>query len=263
MGIKAKNQEKILRMLRCHGSLKISSVMKTLALSEASVRRYFADMERAGLIFRYHGGIRLIVEKGQSGYHFNDAVSAFASSKHQIGVRASQLITEHDRLFFDSGTTVMECGSALAERSGSDPLNDLRIVSNSLAFASNFTPFCPVILTGGMIRSARQDLCGTVALETVRRYHFTKAFMGTDAISEQGVLSTTDEDTSNLAAAVLEHSNETFILADSSKLGKTSFVPYATLHDSRITLITDQQADPQILQKFQDAGVKIIIAGGE
>ena len=44
MGIKAKNQEKILRMLRCHGSLKISSVMKTLELSEASVLRYFADM---------------------------------------------------------------------------------------------------------------------------------------------------------------------------------------------------------------------------
>ena len=260
MGIKEKNQEKILRMLRCRGSLNVSSAMKALALSEASVRRYFAEMERTGLVFRYHGGIRLIADKNQSGYHFNDAVSAFAVSKRLIGITASRLITDHDRLFFDSGTTVMECGAALAERAGNATVNDIRIVSNSLAFASNFTPFCQVILTGGMIRPERMDLCGNVALETIRRYHFTKAFLGTDAVVADGILSTTDEETSILAAEVIAHSNEIFILADSSKFGKISFVPYASLAERRITLITDHMADPEVIRKFQDSGIKIIIS---
>ena len=59
MGKKEKNQEKLLRMLRCHGSLNINEVMRALTLSEASVRRYFAEMEQSGQAVRFHGGIRM------------------------------------------------------------------------------------------------------------------------------------------------------------------------------------------------------------
>ena len=85
MGIKKNNQEKILKMLHCHGALSISSVMKVLHLSEASVRRYFAEMEEAGLVLRYHGGIRILTDKGYSGYQFNEASSAFVAAKHKVG----------------------------------------------------------------------------------------------------------------------------------------------------------------------------------
>lgn len=258
MGVREKNQEKILRMLRCHNALSISAVMKALKLSEASVRRYFAELERTGQVFRYHGGIRRISDKTSAGYQFDEAASSFAAEKHLIGIAAAELITDHDRLFFDSGTTVLECGNALAERFADGGLSDLRIVTNSLAFATGLTPLCPVTLTGGTIRPARMDLSGSVALENVRRYNFTKAILGTDAVSADGTLSTTDEETSSLAAAVLEHSREILILADSSKLGKSSFVPYGTLHDERVTLITDQPEDPELLEGFRQSGIKII-----
>ena len=261
MGIKEKNQEKILRMLRCHGTLDVRSVMKSLALSEASVRRYFSEMEHSGAVLRYHGGIRPAADKSNSGYHFNDAVSAFTAAKHLIGITAARLIEDHDRLFFDSGTTVMECGNALAELVADCKVTDLRIVTNSLAFASGFNPLYPVMLTGGLIRSSRRDLCGTAALETVCRYNFTKAVMGSDAISDQGVLSATDEETSALAAAVIARSRETLILADSSKLGKNSFVPFGALNEGNITLITDEQADQTLINEFRRSGIKVIIAG--
>lgn len=260
VGIKEKNQEKILRMLNCHGSLSVGAVMKALQLSEASVRRYFADMERAGVLHRYHGGVRAAVEKGGSGYQFNEASSSFTAEKHLIGQKAASLISDHDRLFFDSGTTVLECGNALAERLSAGELKDLRIVTNSLAFASGVTPFCPVVLTGGMIRLSRMDLCGSVALDNIRRYNFTRAILGTDAISITGELSTTDEETAALAAWLLEHSGETFILADSSKLGKSSFVPYGTLKRNNTTLITDHLADEAFLDKLCRQGIKVIVA---
>ena len=260
MGIKKNNQEKILKMLHCHGALSLSSVMKVLHLSEASVRRYFAEMEEAGLVLRYHGGIRILTDKGYSGYQFNEASSAFVAAKHLIGIRAAEMICDHDRIFFDSGTTVLECGNALAERLQSGTLNDLRIVTNSLAFATGLTPMCSVVLTGGMIRLSRMDLCGSVALENISRYNFTKAILGTDAISASGELSTTDEETSMLASVLLERSSEVLILADSSKLGKNSFVPYGTLTQSKITLITDHLADPAFIDKLRKSGAKIVIA---
>ena len=260
MGVREKNQEKILRMLNCHGTLSIGAVMKALQLSAASVRRYFAEMERSGAALRYHGGIRQIADKSNSGYQFNEAAAAFTAEKHLIGVIAAQQIADHDRLFFDSGTTVLECGNALAELLAANQLKDLRIVTSSLAFGAELTPLCPVVLTGGMIRRSRMDLCGQVTLENIRRYNFTRAFLGTDAISPEGILSTTDEESSALAAAVIEHSDEVFILADSSKFGKTSFVPYGSLCRSGITLITDTFPDDESTCQLRSAGVRIITA---
>ena len=260
MGKKAKNQEKLLRLLRSHGSLNISEVVRALSLSEASVRRYFAEMERLGHALRHHGGIRLAARDG-SEYHYSDAVSSFTVEKHLIGLEAAKQIRDNDRLFFDSGTTVMECGTALADRLAQHELQNLRVVTNSLSFGANLSPYCPVIVTGGIIRLARMDLCGNAARENVCRYHFTLAFLGTDGISADGTLSTTDEETSSLAAAVMANSEKVYILADSSKLGKTSFVPYGSLTDGKVTLITDRAAAPEILDQLREAGARIILAG--
>ena len=59
MGVKEKNREKLLRLLRSHGSLGVGEVVRALSLSEASVRRYFAELEKLDHAMRYHGGIRL------------------------------------------------------------------------------------------------------------------------------------------------------------------------------------------------------------
>ena len=261
MGKKEKNREKLLRLLRSHGSLNVSEVVRALSLSEASVRRYFAELEQLGHALRYHGGIRMAAARDGSEYHFSDAVSSFTAEKHLIGLEAAEQIGDNDRLFFDSGTTVMECGTALADRLARHELQNLRIVTNSLSFGTNLSPYCPVIVTGGIIRLSRMDLCGNAARENVCRYHFTLAFLGTDGISADGTLSTTDEETSSLAAAVMAHSDKVFILADSSKLGKTSFVPYGSLADGKVTLVTDEAAPPEILEMLRENGAEIIIAG--
>ena len=261
MGKKEKNREKMLRLLRSHGRLNVCEVVRALSLSEASVRRYFAELEQLGQALRYHGGIRLAPVRDGSEYHFSDAVSSFTAEKHLIGLEAARQIADNDRLFFDSGTTVMECGTALADRLARHELQNLRIVTNSLSFGTNLSPYCPVIVTGGIIRLSRMDLCGNAARENVCRYHFTLAFLGTDGIAADGTLSTTDEETSSLAAAVMEHSDKVFILADSSKLGKTSFVPYGSLADGKVTLVTDQAAPAEFLKMLRRKGARIITAG--
>jgi len=261
MGKKEKNQEKLLRLLRNHGSLEVTDVVHALKLSEASVRRYFAEIEKQGQALRYHGGIRIPIRHEDSEYHFADAISSFVAEKHQIGLEAARQIRDNDRLFFDSGTTVMECGTALAGRLANHELSNLRLVTNSLSFGTNISPYCPVVVTGGIIRLSRMDLCGNAARENVCRYNFTLAFLGTDGIGKDGSLSTTDEETSSLAAAVMEHSERVFILADSSKLGKNSFVPYGSLADPKAVLITDDAADRKILNSLRKQGVSILIAG--
>ncbi|MPN53740.1 hypothetical protein SDC9_201406 [bioreactor metagenome] len=84
--------------------------------------------------------------------------------------------------------------------------------------------------------------------------------LGTDGITADGTLTTTDEETSLLAAAAVEHSQSVLILADSSKLDRSSFVPYGALRGEKFTLITDSQADPAVLETLRKLGINIILA---
>ncbi len=260
MGKFERTQAKILQLLRSHGHLQVVSTAAALGMSEATVRRHLTVLEQQGLLLRVHGGCRLPVSGDASTYLFQREAASRVCEKRAIGEAAAKLFADRDRLFFDSGTTVLECGHSLCTRLGASELSDVHVVTNSLAFGASLAQHCPVVLTGGNIRSSRMDLTGMVTLQHLERYHFTKAVLGADGIAEDGTLTTTDEETSLLAAAVAARSQQVLILADSSKLGRRSFVPYATLQGESFTLVTDSAADPDILAKLQKLGIGILLA---
>lgn len=246
-------------MLRQYGRLSVGDVVSALKSSEATVRRYFTEMENRGVLMRIFGGVCLPVQ-ARGEYHFGQQSAVRISEKQYIGREAANMLVSGDRIYFDSGTTVRECGNSLAELLVQEKLHDIHIVTNSLVYNEALPQYCCVNLLGGTIRQSRMDLCGMVTLNSISRYNFSKVFLGADGIAVDGTLSTTDEETSLLAAAVLEHCDEAFILADSSKLGFSSFAPYGKLHGGKFTLITDLQADDELLGIFRERGVRVIQA---
>jgi len=259
MGKCEKNQERILTMLRQYGRLSVGDVVSALKTSEATVRRYFTEMENRGVLMRIFGGVCLPVQ-ARGEYHFGQQAAVRISEKQYIGREAANLLVSGDRIFFDSGTTVRECGNFLAELLVQDRLHDIHIVTNSLVYNEALPQYCCINLLGGTIRQPRMDLCGMTTLHNISRYNFTKVFLGADGVAADGTLSTTDEDTSLLAEAALEHCDEAFILADSSKLGFSSFAPYGKLRGGKYTLITDLQANLELLEIFRERGVRVIQA---
>ncbi|MFA6928990.1 MAG: DeoR/GlpR family DNA-binding transcription regulator [Lentisphaeria bacterium] len=255
-----RTQGKILQLLRSHGHLHVVRAAAALGISEATVRRHLTILEQQGLLLRVHGGCRLPVSGDASTYLFQQEAASRVCEKCTIGEAAARLFTDCDRLFFDSGTTVLECGHSLCTRLKAAALRDVHVVTNSLAFGASLAQHCPVVLTGGNIRPGRMDLAGMVTLQHLERYHYSKAVLGADGIAEDGTLTTTDEETSLLATAAVARSQTVLILADSSKLGRRSFVPYSTLQGESFTLITDNAADPKILENLKKRGIKIILA---
>lgn len=253
-----KKRERILMLLKQYHRLSVSDVVNALNASEATVRRYFKDMEKSGQLIRVCGGARLPSSILEVEYHFNRKSTTRMVEKQLIGRAAAQLVESHDRLFFDSGTTVRECGNALVERCIAENLKDIGIITNSLVYNDELPKFCNMGLVGGNIRPLRMDLSGMLALNNIRRYNFSKAFLGTDGIASDGTLSTTDEETSLLAEAALEQSKSVAILADSSKLGIVSFVPFGTMNGKKFTLVTDSGADPEFIRFLQKQGVQVI-----
>ena len=58
MGTCEKKRERILMMLKQYHRLSVSDVVNALNASEATVRRYFKDMEKSGQLIRVCGGAR-------------------------------------------------------------------------------------------------------------------------------------------------------------------------------------------------------------
>ena len=95
---------RLLEMLQLNKRLDVKTVAEELDISEATARRFFSQLEDEGKVIRVHGGVQLAQ---QLGYDYSFRVQA-AHRQHQktmIGVRAAELVNDHDRIFLDSGTT--------------------------------------------------------------------------------------------------------------------------------------------------------------
>lgn len=251
---------KLLEMLRVHQRVDVKTTTKALEISEATARRLFAQLEKEGDVIRVHGGVQLAPQLGHD-YSFRISALHRSEEKTRIGTVVADIVASHDRIFLDSGTTVLKLAEALSLRIQAGHLKNLVVVTNSLTHIETLAKWCKVILIGGEIRIERRDVCGPIAEKTLTIFHVDKAFLGADAISLESGFMTTDERTATICELVIERADKVYVLADSEKFNKTSFLPYAPLN--RIdTVFTDQGLDTETLHAYTNAGTYIQIVQG-
>ena len=137
-------------------------------------------------------------------------------------------------------------------------LKNLVVLTNSLTHIETIARWCKVILIGGEIRVERRDVCGSIAEKVLAMFHVKKAFFGADAISIRGGFMTTDERTSQMNEIVIDHADESFVLADSEKFNKSSFITYSHFDDiSRV--YTDRGLSKNAAEQYRKAGAEIEI----
>jgi DeoR/GlpR family transcriptional regulator of sugar metabolism len=246
---------KLLEMLQLNKRMDVRSVADSLCISEATARRFFSQLEEEGKVIRVHGGVQLAPQLGYD-YSFRVQASHRQKQKALIGTHAAEIVRDGDRLFLDSGTTVLKLAEALALRLRTGHLKSLVVLTNSITHVETVARWCKVILIGGEIRVERLDVCGSVAEKTLAMFHLDKAFLGADAVSLAGGCMTTDERTSTMNEIVVERAERCFVLADSHKFGKTSFIRYAPF--SQIdTIFTDSGLDRETLSRYAEAGAHV------
>lgn len=236
MKLTRETRQIVLDALAERTKLNVLEVSKLIDVSEATTRRLFVQLEKEGLVIRTFGGIQLRRQAGQS-YSFSASSFLHTREKLAIGARASLEVVSGDQIFLDSGTTVLAMAQALARRMESKELEDIRILTNSLILTDLLTPSCKVVLIGGEIRTERRDTCGFIAEEMLKRLHVRKAFLGCDALHFVSGLMTTDERTARMNEIIIANASRVYILADSSKIGETSFVSYGTLDRVHVCIV--------------------------
>jgi len=246
---------KLMEMLRLNNRLDVAGVAASLGVSEATVRRLFARFEEEGKAIRVFGGIQLAPPYAHD-YSYRVAASHRSREKEAIGRWAAELVESNDRLFLDSGTTVLKLAEALSLRLQSGSLRDIVVLTNSLFLIDSLARQCKVILIGGEIRHDRRDVCGAVAEKSVAMFHVTKAFLGADAVHIQQGFMTTDERTAKMNELIVARADAVYVLADSHKFHTTSFVAYAPLAAARC-IVTDGELSEKVRADFRQAGVSL------
>jgi len=246
---------KLLEMLQLNKRLDVKTVADSLGISEATARRFFSQLEEEGKVIRVHGGVQLAQQLGYD-YSFRVQAAHRLDQKALIGAHAAELVKDEDRIFLDSGTTVLKLAEALSLKVQTGELKDIVVLTNSISHVETVARWCKVILVGGEIRAERLDVCGSVAEKTLMLFHLDKAFLGADAISTSGGCMTTDERTSTMNEIVVERAGKSYVLVDSSKFNKTSFIRYASLEEID-TILTDAGISAETLNAYKEAGSHI------
>ena len=122
-----------------------------------------------------------------------------------------------------------------------------------------FSDDIQTILLGGVLRRGSPDLTGGVTEHCLDLFAADIVFQGADGIGTDGALYTSDLRLARVDAKMRSRASRTYILADSSKIGRTALARNGSLHMVE-ALVTDDQIDKRVLREFRSQGINVIIA---
>jgi DeoR/GlpR family transcriptional regulator of sugar metabolism len=247
----AERREEMRRILRQRGALRVDEIGRALNVSPATVRRDLAELDRLGHIRRVHGGAVSIDGRLEEPL-FDDKTAIAAREKQRIAQAALKFVKPNDSIYLDGGSTVLALARLLADR------NNLTVVTNSLRVAVTLSGGGPrMLIVGGEFRRISQTIVGPLTRPLIDELHVDRAFMGTIGLSDKEGVTTTDPREAYTKALVVDNARQTVLLADSSKLGKVSFVKVGPA-DSVDVLITDKGAGKKELTGLRKKGIRTI-----
>ena len=256
----------ILNLLSASGIVYTSQLKERFGTSFETIRKDLQYLEQQGLLARVHGGAVPASDTPPSPQptvpslalppEFLNRYRNHGEQKHQIALKACELIQENTCIALDTGTTSYELSLLLLER-----FSKLTIVTNSMinAFLLSQNPGFTVIVTGGIISSREKALISELAFPMLEHVNIDIMFLTTCGIDlETGIAEQTMEEIA-IHKKMAQRSKKLVVLADSSKFSRSaSFHAYDIQEISSI--ITDTGLDPSVILSCRSKGIELIIA---
>lgn len=247
-------RRRIYELIREDGSARVSQLSELFSVSEPTIRTDLERLEREGLVVRDHGGAYLsgvdaLVRSQTLGHSEN------AAQKEAIGRRAAELVRDGETLILDSGSTVTEMARNLLDR------RDLHIVTNALniALLIGAEPSFTIHVTGGEFKAPTLSLTGEQAASIFDTIFVGKLFLATAGLSFEAGLTYPSLSDLPVKRAMIKAAKTVYLLADSTKIGTTSFASLGYL-SSIDYLVTDSGIESEDRMRFADLGIEVITA---
>lgn len=239
-------------LIRNQGFVSIPDIRAALEVSESTIRRDLDYLEAEGEVRRTHGGV-FFTGQADAMRNFEGRRDGNWERKRKIAIAASQLIEDHDTLLLDGGSTAYELARQLVGR-------PLQVVTNSLPVANLFasSDHVDLVMLGGYVHQQTGVTLGPYANEMLHSLNVQKAILSIAGADHRGYYN------SNLLLveterAMMQSADQTIVVADSSKFGRSSLARLCTLSEVE-TIVSDVGLNELSRQQIEAAGVELVLA---
>jgi DeoR family transcriptional regulator, fructose operon transcriptional repressor len=242
----------LLDLIARQGFATLDELVKSVGVSESTIRRDLESLDLSGAVKRTHGGavylgeLRLLVP-------LEERLKTLSAEKQAIGRATAALVDDGDTVLLDGGTTTLEVARALQGRS-------LQVVTNSLPIAQLLasSPSIDLTLIGGYLYPRTGVALGPLAIATMQGIRVRRAILGAGGIVAEGIYN------ANMLLVETERQmmscgQEVVIVADHSKFGRLALARLCGLE-----AVQHVVADPGLPESYREilesSGVAIHIA---
>ncbi|MFC7203602.1 HTH-type transcriptional regulator GlpR [Haloferax namakaokahaiae] len=247
----AERRRRIVELVSESDGRSVEALAEGLGFSKATIRRDLRDLEDRGLIERSHGGAVPVTSVGRE-RTFGEKEVQNLDAKRAIAKRAVDELIEGQVVFFDAGTTTMQVARQMPADSNFLSVTNSPRLAIELNDEDN-----EVKLTGGTLRRRTRACVGPTAESFMHRTNFDLLFLGTNAFDVEGGLTTPNEDEARMKELMVEKAARVVLVADHTKIGRRSFVQFASLDDID-TFITDRPLDASLRDEIANFGVEVV-----
>lgn len=247
-------QTLLLAEVHALGAVSVEALADKLGVTLQTVRRDVQRLAEAGLVARFHGGVR-VPSSTTENIAYRQRQALHAHEKTRIAQAVAARIPDGCSLILNLGTTTEAVARELLHHRG------LRVITNNLNVATILSdnPECELIMVGGTVRSRDRGVVGEAALEFIRQFKVDVGLVGISGIEADGSLRDFDYREVMVARTIIECSRQVWLAADVSKFNRPAMAEVTRLAQID-TLFTDGPPPDPFPRLLHDAGVELVVA---
>lgn len=253
--LKQTRLEQIIKLLNSNGSVEINQLCRLFNVTEMTVRRDLDELAKEGRVIRTHGGAMLSEDNILVEKPFEVRMCSNYEQKNAIAKKALSMIEDGSKIFFNSSSTVFCLANNINNTHRLIIATEAINIANELNTRSNVS----VIQIGGELRKNTISCIGYFTEEMLKHFRFDAAFIGINAIDNEGKLYCGSIYEMGIYKNVFASSKKVIVLADSTKLGHQDFTCIGSINDID-TLITDSNIPKDLLKRYREMNINVLIA---
>ncbi len=257
----AERRNAIKGLILKNGSAKVDNLAAQFGVSEETIRRDLARLEREGVVEKNYGGATALDEVQKMMQDFTPVQQRRllnVREKRCIAREAASMVAPGMTIFIDGGSTTW---STIPFLTG---LDRLTVITNSLEAARDCAQVGPwtIVVLGGQVITKSMSMVGPDVESQLSDLSIDVAFMGATGVSARGSCASGNLFEANVKKRVVQRADRAVLLVDSSKMGVVE--PFAFAHFSDMdTVITAPRVDEAIRQTILDAGTRLVVVSPE
>jgi DeoR family transcriptional regulator, fructose operon transcriptional repressor len=237
-------QDAILHYLTEQGFATVSALAQEFRVSEMTIRRDLAELEKRRALQRTYGGAT-VYDPSFFEVSLQAKTTQFVEEKRRIGRAAANLVQDGDIVILDAGSTTMLVAKFLKTKR-------ITVITNALNIAADLSD-CPeieIFIAGGHLRQGVLAIVGPQTAAFFENIRADKMFMGTEGIDVHGGIMVPDFSEAHTKRAMVNSAKELIVVADHTKIGRSKLNMIVPL--SKVTMvITGHEAESAQLDELR------------